>query len=250
MITFDKLTIIVMASNEQELLRETLKLLSDLCDPNDIEEIIVFLKSEDCPAKIEYDKIVSEGFVPFPMREYIQTIRGFDQMFYEAPKLVDSSHFLLIGADLEMDPHSVPEMIKISKNNPDAIVCASKFADGSSREKYSFLHMLCVRFVNFVVDKIIHSNTTEILATFQIYPTEIHRKMNFTSETRTYYSFTIKPVVYGVKYIEIPTKYVCRDEGISNLGLLHYLKMGFMFIDTAHKHKVEKKCEDKRSNKN
>ena len=250
MISFEKLTIVVMASNEQDLLRETLKLLSRLCDPKDIEEIIVFLKSEDCPAKSEYDRIVSEGFVPFPMRDYIQTIHGFDQMFYEAPRLVESSHFLLIGADLEMDPHSVPEMIRKSKENPGAIVCASKFAEGSSREKYGFLHMLCVRFVNFVVGKIIHSDATEILATFQIYPTEIHRKMIFVSETRAYYSFTIKPIVYGVDYIEIPTKYVCRDEGISNLGLLHYMKMGFMFIDTAHRHKAEKKREDKLSKKN
>lgn len=241
-----KLTIIIFASNERESLRETLKIFAHICDPEDIAEVLVFLKSADCPAKLELDKIISEKNHPFVIREHIQTIPGFDQIFFEAPKLVDSSHFLMIGADLEMDPHSVPELIMLSKENPEAIVCASKFADGSSRERYGFIHMLCVRFVNYVVGRIIRSDATEILATFQIYPTEIHRKMNFTSETRTYYSFTIKPIVYGVPYIEIPTKYVRRDEGISNLGLPHYLKMGLMFIDTAVRHKIEKKREDRK----
>ena len=70
--------------------------------------------------------------------------------------------------------------------------------------------------------------------------------MNFTSKRRTFYEFTIKPIIYGSPCIVTPTKYVVRDEGKSNLGVFHYLKMGILFVDTAIKLKSEKKRKDKK----
>lgn len=249
MITFDKLTIVILASNEQKSLRETLNILSDIYDPEDIAEILVFLKSADCLAKKELDKIRIEENIPFPLREYVQTIPGFNEMFYEAPLLVNSSHFLLIGADLEMNPYDVPSLISESKKHPDAIVCASKWHKDSTREGYRFLHMIGVRFINFVSRLIIGSKGTELIATFEIYPTEIHRKMNFVNQKRSYYGFTLKPLLYGYEYIEIPTHYIQRSEGKSNLHTFKYLRIGLTMIDTAVKLKLEKKRLDRAEKK-
>lgn len=247
MCTFDKLTIIVTASNEKSSLGETLRKLAELCDPKDIAEVIVFLKSENCSAKSDYEKTLQDLCFPFPIRSYVQTIPGYAEMFYEAPTLVHSSHFLCIGADLEMDPDSIPALIETSKANPEAIVCASKFAKGSTREGYGFFHMIAVRFVNFIVRKIIGSNGTELFSTVEIHPTKTHFEMNFSSDPRSFYGFTIKQVICGVPYIEIPTKYVKNNKEKTNFGTFDYLKLTLPLIDTAIRLKIEKIKNDRKN---
>ena len=249
MISFEKLTIILPASNEQESLRDALRCFSKICDPQDIKEVIVFLKSKDCPSKKVLDKILSEESFSFVTREYVQATKGADKIMLEAPLLVDSSHFIIFYSDLETDPSSVPKLIKISKTNPEAIVCASKFKKGATRKGYDFFHMHCTRFVNLIVAKIIGSTGTELISPVQIYPTEIYRKMNFQPQRKSFYGFTIKPIIEGIEYIEIPTNYVRRNKGKSNLNIFSYIKFGIIFISTAIKLKWDYE-KDKRKIRN
>ena len=231
--TFNRLTIVVLASTEQSALIETLQQLADCCEAEDIEEIIIFLLSSECPSAAVARSIQKQNPFPFKIRIGIQTTPGLKYAVHESPRLVHSSHFLIIGSDLEMSPLSVPVMIETSKKHPKAIVCASKFKKDSYRKNYGKLHYLCNRAVNFTVEQILHIKGTELIATFQIYPTDLFLKMHFNNPKRTFYQFTIRPLTRGTEYIEISTNYIKRTEGDSNFNLMRYIDLAVNFLSTA-----------------
>ncbi|MBE6835567.1 MAG: glycosyltransferase [Ruminococcaceae bacterium] len=231
---FDRLSIVVLATTEKKTLIETVDTLINSCSAEDISEIIILMVSDSCPSAEIADEIIRNNRSSVPISRRIQKTPGLYPAVFEAPKLVSGcSHILIIGSDLEMDPASVPAMIKAAKKNPDAIICASKFMKGSYRENYGVFHYICNRAVNAAVGLILHIKGTELLSTFQIYPMELYNRMNFTSETRSYYEYTMRPLAMGEKYIEIPTDYIRRTEGESNYNLKRYIDLGTTFLKTA-----------------
>ncbi len=232
--TFDRLEIVVLATTEQNTLKETIKILLGSCDEKDISEIVILMVSDKCPSASVAREIVKGNSSAVPISIHIQKTPGLYPALYEATTIVrNCSHFLVIGSDLEMDPKSVPEMIETSKKNPDAVICASKFMKGSYRENYGFFHYLFNRAVNTAVGVIAHIKGTELLSTFQIYPADLLREMNFTDLYRTYYQYAFRPVLKGARYIEIPTDYIRRTEGASNYNPKRYIDLGWTFIKTA-----------------
>ncbi|MBO4338317.1 MAG: glycosyltransferase [Clostridia bacterium] len=232
--TFDRLEIVVLATTEQNTLKETIKILLGSCDEKDISEIVILMVSDECPSASVAREIVKGNSSAVPISIHIQKTPGLYPALYEATTIVrNCSHFLVIGSDLEMDPKSVPEMIEASKKNPDAVICASKFMKSSYRENYGFFHYLFNRAVNTAVGVIAHIKGTELLSTFQIYPADLLREMNFTDLYRTYYQYAFRPVLKGARYIEIPTDYIRRTEGASNYNPKRYIDLGWTFIKTA-----------------
>ena len=241
--TFHKLTLVVLASTEQQSLKETVRILLDQCAVEDLSELIIFLISSDCPSAETADEILNSGQIPIPVRCCVQQLPGLSGGMFELTKLIHSSHFLIIGSDLEMDPHSVPAMIQVSKQHPNAIVCASKFQKGARRENYGFLHFLCNRAVNTAAEHILHIKGTELISTFQIFPLDLYQKMQFINPRRTFYEYTIRPLSKGAEYIEIPTDYRKRAEGASNFNLRRYIHLGVTFIRTALSERRQLKAE-------
>ena len=231
--SFELLTIVVLASTERQTLKTTIELLLKNCRTEDIKEIIIFLISSDCPSAEIAEIISKDSSFPIPIRCCVQEMPGLSPAVFEIPQHVSSSHFLIIASDLEMNPLSVPAMIETSKQYPDAIVCASKFQEGSRRENYGKLHYFFNRAVNFTVERILNIRGTELITTFQIYPLSLFEKMEFTNPKRTFYEYTIRPLSVGVEYIEIPTDYKKRTEGDSNFNPWRYVKLGVNFISTA-----------------
>lgn len=218
-----------------------------LCEPKFTEEVIILLISDSCPAASAADNLLKKDY-PIRLIKKVQTSKGLSPCVHEAGNMVRSSHFLIIGSDLEMNPYTVPALIEKSKKHPAAIVCASKFEKGSKREGYGFFHMLCVRAVNAVIRTILGIRGKELTTTFQIYPTEVFQKMAFDEPDYTFYEYTIKPVYLGIEYIEIPTDYKRRTEGKSTFNLKRYFMLAYKFIYTACRLRVRLKKEKRVNN--
>ena len=243
---FERMEIVVLATTEQNTLKDTIEILLTKCDKKDISEIVILMVSDSCPSASVAKEIVENNSSGVPVSIHIQKTPGLYPALYEATTIVrDCTHFLVIGSDLEMDPNSVPGMIEKSKENPDAVICASKFMKGSYREKYGLFHYLFNRSVNTAVGLIAGIRGTELLSTFQIYPADLLREMNFTDLYRTYYQYAFRPVVEKAKYIEIPTDYIRRTEGASNYNPKRYIDLGLTFIKTALDERKRKKNESK-----
>ena len=233
MSVFEKLTLVCLASTEQSSLVRTLELLSDNCPPEDIEEAVVFLLSDTCPSAPTARELERTQPFRFPVRVELQQTKGLSNAIFEIPQYVNSSHFLIIASDLEMDPLSVPDLIKIAKSRPDAIVCASKFKKGAKRSSYGFLHLVCNRAVNLAVELLLGRRGTELISTFQIYPTALCREMGFDDPERAICEFTFRPLARGAEYIEIPSDYVRRSDGESNYKLRNYVDLGLTCVKSA-----------------
>ena len=225
---FEKITLIVLGSTERQSLRDTVRLLIDNCDIKDIRDIVIFLISSDCPSAPVAEEIANDSSIPVPVRIISQKRPGLSPAIYEIVRIPTASHFLIIASDLEMDPLSVPLMIKEAKKHPEAIVCASKFKRGARREGYGIIHYLCNRAVNYIVEKILNIRGTELIATFQVYPKELCDRMNFDDPDRAFYEFTIRPVSMGAEYVEIPTDYKPRTDGKSTFNLKKYINLMFI----------------------
>ena len=241
---FEQLTLVVLASTEQKSLIKSVELLVENCNASDIKEIIIFMISSDCPSAAIVSQILEKHY-PVPIRVCVQQRPGLSPAIFEIPRCVQSSHFLVIGSDLEMNPLSVPKMIELSKEHPDAIICASKFQKGSHREHYGFLHYLCNRIVNAAVELILHIRGTELISTFQVYPLELFFDMGFDDPKWTFYEFTLRPLSLGTEYIEIATDYTKRMEGASNFNLKKYVDLGVSFLLTAVREKNRLKKQRK-----
>ena len=233
---FTGLTVVVLASNERESFRNTLNSIIENCQKSDLAEIIVFLKSSDCPAADEYQHLLNDSIIPIPIRLHVQKQKKLPDALVEIPSLINSSHFIIMFADNATDPGSLPEMLALTKAHPDAIVCASKWHKDSVVVGYGFFRKLGSRCVNKIVAIILHSNGRDLFSLYQIYPkTIIEESADQKDPYQFLCEYTIKPLVNGVPYFEVPTIYKARTEKRTNTGIRIILKTVFLFVQTAVK---------------
>ncbi len=230
---FQSVTILIAATNETISLRETVNGIRSCCNSNDIEKIIVVVKSTNCPSYTEGCKMVEES-VDDKLEVYVQKspdiIRG---GFIEGLQLVKSSHFIIMGSDMEMDPRNVEKFIERAKMHPKRIICASKWHKESLVEGYGIMHELGSRAMNNAVALLYNVKVKDIFSMYQIYPTSVCHKMNFNDESRVFFEYTLKPLRLGVEYEEIPTVYRKRSEGKSNINIWSLLSLAVIFCANA-----------------
>ncbi|MCH5197580.1 MAG: hypothetical protein J1E34_01630 [Oscillospiraceae bacterium] len=230
---FNGLTVVILASNERELLRRTIRLVLDYVQTEDLAEIIVFLKSANCPAADELKLIRAGISVNIPIREYVQQEKKLPEALIEIPPLIKSSHFLIMFSDLATDAASIPLMVEEAKRFPEAVVCASKWHKDSEIHDYGFLRMLCTRFMNTAAALILNSDGKDLFSIFQIYPLEMVLQLDLSDSKSFVFDYTLMPIAMGIKYIEVPTRFFNRTEEKSNYNLWAMLKTGFAFLRTA-----------------
>ena len=170
---FNGLTVVILASNERESLRQTIRSTIKKCNSKDLSEIIVFLKSEDCASAEELKTFLSEDSVSVPVRGYVQKDRDLHHAVCEIPGLIKSSHMVIMFADFATDASSLPQMIEKAKQFPGAIICAAKWHKRSKVYGYSRVRMLCSRTMNKLAAFFLHTTGNDLFSYFQIYPLEL-----------------------------------------------------------------------------
>lgn len=232
---FDQLTVVILASNEQESLRNTVFSVIGDCNRNDLAEIIVFLKSETCQAAIEFSRIQRDNKSDIPLRAYFQKRKTLPAALVEIPPLIHSSHFIIMFSDNANDPKSIPTMIEMERLHPDAIVCAAKWHPESDVNGYGLIRMAASRTINKIAAALVYSKGKDIFSIFQIYPVSLISELGISDADKFVYEYTLKPIAYGNPYMEIPTRFRAREEMISNYHLINCLAAASRFLYTAIK---------------
>lgn len=202
---FESLSVFLLAANETDSLRKTIDGVLENCAYEDIEKIVVFLKSDECPSARTAREIIEEG-VCDKIEACVQKSAIPQKAFAEIPYLVTGSHFVVMASDGEMDPRSLKDFIAIAKQKPNSIVCAAKWNKESVVEGHELHRTLGSRFVDSFAAAVFGVKATDLFSIFQIYPIDLYNKMNFKPE-RLLYEYTLKPLRFGAEYIEIPTVY-------------------------------------------
>ena len=226
---FTSLTVFVLAYRETSILRQTVDGVLAEVEDEDLEKVVVVLKDRECPSSIEMKK----GFSNPKVETYIQKSPNIELCIAEIPALVKSSHFIIMTADMEMNPKSIRHMIAEAKKHPQAIVCATKWHKDSVVENYGFIHKLCTRTLNTVVSVILGRKIKDAVTFFQVYPAAVYRKMKFDWSKNVVFELTSRPVRAGVDYIEIPTVYKRRAEGKSSFDVVVLVIGAIRFVLAA-----------------
>ena len=227
------LTIVILASNEQQSLAETIDGILKKVDSKDIYEIIVFLKAEDCPAASIADEIIRNHAYHVPIRAVVQKANNLHQAFSEIPALIKSTHILIMFADLATSSETVLKMIQQAKEHPNAVVSASKWHKESDMKGYSFFRMAGSRILNSAVAVVLKSKGKDLFSAFRIVPMEIVRRLPFENKSLFGYDYLLRPIALGVQFIEVPTVYRARKEGKTNVYPMTVLKTAAEFFFAA-----------------
>ncbi|MGN1169207.1 MAG: hypothetical protein ACI4RB_03715 [Acutalibacteraceae bacterium] len=231
---FESVTVFVLASDETDLLRCTIEKIIKNCSGNELEKIVVVLKSADCPSAAQMKRIIAENGGE-KITPYVQKSDSLIKCFAELPPLAQSSHFVIMGADLEMNPDSIKDFIREARLHPDSIICASKWKKGSVVEGYGAFHKLCSVTFNKVIALLYNKKASDIFSSFQIYPTKLYYDMNFKNPDTFLYEYTLKPLRAGADYIEINTVYHNRSSGKSHFNFGVLARVAAAFFLTAVK---------------
>lgn len=230
--SFDGLTVFVLANNETDLLITTINSVKFFCNPNDLAKIVIVAKNRSC---LSY-KVANELSRSDPVIElYVQQAPTAQLCLAELPTLVTSSHFVIMAADMEMSPANLPDFISGVKEHPDRIICAAKWMEGSTVIGYGALHAVCSKIMNRIISVLFKEKVYDPFSIYQIYPLDLYKKMNFDNPKNFLYEYTLKPLSAGAEYEEIPTVYQKRKTGKSNFNLITLACVGMKFLITGFK---------------
>lgn len=229
---FESLTIFVLTTNETELLRKTVEEIRKNCNDIDLEKIVIVAKSKNCPGYFEAKKLIAES-ADGKVELYIQKEDDSLKCIYELPLLVESSHFVIMGADMETNPDNISVFIEKAKARPERIICASKWLKESTVEGYGVIHEIGSRIMNNFVALLFNIKVKDAFSAYQIYPLCVYKKMKFDRPSTFIYEYTLKPLRVGIEYEEIPTVYKKRTDGKSSVNVLFMFRLAIGFCTTA-----------------
>ncbi len=241
---FESVTVFILSSNENELLRETVSKIYESVNPKDLDKTVIVAKNNRCTAYHTAVSLLESGKYK-NLEIYIQKSPDAATCLAELPPMAGGSHFIIMSADMENDPNTVAKLAEMSKRNPDAIICAAKWVKGSVIEDYGFFRKICSKAVNDFAAILFGMNAKEPFSLFQIYPVCIYENTVYGKDSDFFYEYTLKPLSEGVEYIEIPTVFKKRNEGKSHFGTIFMTRVALKFCFTAVRLRFRKKPTNK-----
>lgn len=234
---FESVTVFILSSNEDELLKETVFQINENVEREDIDKLVIVAKNDSCSGYLTAKEIAADKSIG-NIEVYVQKTADIVSCISELPPLVSGSHFIIMCADLENDPVIVGNLVEKAKENPEAIICAAKWHKDSVVENYGLFKSICSRAVNTFVSILYGRKIKDPFSIFQIYPMSVYNEMHFELNPDFLYEYTLRPLSRGSEYIEIPTFYSRRSEGKSNFGLLKEIEVTVKYCFTALKLRI------------
>jgi len=228
-----KLTVAFCATNETKALYDAYSKIREY----DFADEYVFVLSET--ATDGCVKTVNCICDDSDCRYVFQKAPGLGNAIREAIVEAKGSHIIIWPADDGMDTKSFPEMVRLSKENPEKIVSVSRWLEKNGFDGYGALR----KAVNFVSQKlfafIYKSSLTDFTNPTQIAPIKFYKRINWQGQGWDLIPELIfKPLKSGCEFIEVPCKNFSRKEGKSNSSFfklapyyLIILKIYFMPVD-------------------
>ncbi len=162
---------------------------------------------------------------------------GFGDALQTVFREVKGTHVVVWSADEATDTASFPEMLRLSMENPEKIIKISRFLHPEGFAGYGKVKKLLNAVSQKCFGLLYHSELTEFTNPTQIAPAAVYRRIRWERdgfELTT--EMTFKPLRLGVRFLEVPTRNVEREEGRSHRTfgaalLYYYMILKIRFTD-------------------
>ena len=239
---FKNVSILLPTLNETFSFIQTIEIILDECNKEDIREFIAIVcerTEKNSLEAIEKAKEISEK-AGIPLKILYQTLPYAGGAVQDGIMEAKGSHILMMAPDLETDPHTVKDFIKMGKKYPDDVTTASRWLKkgsfaGYNKTKYVLNWLFQKMFSTFYRVKL-----TDITFGYRLAPTKLFQSIKWEELKHPFFLETcLKPICLGVKIHEIPSGWTARQEGESQ----NSLAQTFKYLRIAFKVKFEKKEE-------
>lgn len=214
---YKNVTILLPAMDETFSLEQTVGIIWDTCNLEDIAEFIIILckkTSKECRKTAE--KLVSEYSSKISIYIHDQKKPFVGGAIQEGFDLAAGSHVVLMSTDLETDPNLICKFISLAKQNPDKIITASRWITGGGFGNYSKIKLICNMIFEKTIAALFGVRLSDLTYAFRIFPSELVKRIRWEEQKHPFFLETaLKPIRLGCKFIEIPAQWKARTEGVS-----------------------------------
>lgn len=215
MARFTGATIALPVVDEIFSVDETVRIITDVCRPEDIREFLLFAVDEKTARKIDG---LPEKYPQSEIRIIVQRHPHIGGVIRDAIDEAKGSHLMTFPSDLDLDPACTAEMIRLCKQSPEKIITTSRWLIKDNFKKYNSTK----RIFNFLGQKFLaalfNPRLTDISSPTQIAPLDVYRSIAWERYDFPFLlEVSLKPLRLGVEFAEVPIRfYSMRQEGKSN----------------------------------
>lgn len=225
--SFEKVTIVISATDENESLIKTVDSIMLSCDASDIEALLIVIPKNAHPKCICAINFLKTKY-PEKVKAFVQHHPYIGGALRDSVNQVESSHILFTSADIPVNLDSIPVMIEKAKAEPGKIIKISRWLEKNSFIYYGKLKKMINFFAQNFLKVIFNSELTDFTTPILISPTDIYKKIVFKEwNFPCLLEAVLIPVKIGCCIEEIPAKCYSRTEGKSKNTFLQtalYLK--------------------------
>ena len=221
----NEVTVVILATNEQQVLFNTVKIIF-FENVEYINKIIIITPhdvSKGCMQVISKLK----NLFPKKLIHKIQpsNLPGYGGASIFSINIVNTKFIVLCDADGETDPKEIKNMIKSINNSDFDIISCSRWLSRNWIFEYGILNGI----LNFVFQKVCSilflANLTDYTVNYRIYNSNLMKEIDFKHYDQSFALESILiPIRKGYKIKEIPYHFKRRNEGLSRNSLLNKLK--------------------------
>ncbi len=226
------LSVVLCAVDETFSLRETFEGV----DRFHLADEYLFVLSQTCTDGCL--QTVREICTRDDCRYIIQSGRGFGNAIRDGILEVKGDHILLWSGDGATDSAAYPELVRLSKDNPDAIVTVSRWLSDDGFPGYNPIRKAINRISQRAFALLFRSEQTDLTNPTQIAPTAIYRSIRWEQNGFDFLPEMIfKPIKLGARFIEVPGRCLPRREGKSHSS---FRELALYYVRILHIYRMDR----------
>ena len=220
-------SIILPTINETDSLRETIERVEASSAAHILEYLIVV-----CPKTTSGCRAVAmamEAEMPGRVRIMEQRLPFLGGAVRDAFDEAQGTHAVMMASDLETDPDTVPVMIAEARLHPEAIITATRWAEGVRFQGYNPLKLVLNKIFQLLIAGLYRVKLSDMTYGFRLLPLPLLKSIRWEELKHPFLLETVvKPLRLGVRVIEVRSSWRVRTEGESQntfMGNFVYLRI-------------------------
>jgi len=216
------ITFVLPVLNETDSLATTAETIARVAGEH-LHEMLVVVADRTTPECMAVARQLADER-PETVRIHRQRLPRLGGAMREAFEQSAGSHVMLMAADLETDPESIPQLIERMQEGRWDIVAASRWLPGGGFEGYGRLRTVLNWLFQRSLRVLYRTGLTDLTFAYRLYRREVLTGIAWQELGHPFLlECLLKPLRLGARVTEVPCRWRRRSEGTSAGGLRQML---------------------------